>query len=496
MKKNLAVLLMIGILGFSGCGKADTSDEVQAERTEKIEETENTEETESIEEENIEAKESTEEMEVIYSVKESTDLTMLDGMEQKSHDFVSCQNKVYYREYNENSFAAGRTDEDDCYETEPDVESKMMCMEEDGTIREVFGDKGSGDIYIQDGRFYMTELLEKEDSEGANVRSYVYSVDMNGSNRRDYGEGTILGADDENHVLLYKKTDYDTCYENKAYAYGNEICKINTLTGETERILGEHTYVNFLLLEDGVVYYGVPLDTEEENRYMERLSSLSLLDGSCKTLAEISGEGITSRHLYEVKISGDKAYFSYGGYEGSGGCWQAGTMGTAMLDGSGYQIFSEKDYSFDDGVIFDREFYILDAEEDYMVFRFGSMALNMQNGEVVGTYFPEEIVEGSGIPFYWEEKNSVGVFPDDSGTFVEIVSSFRDKIPDGLLNNADAAYDYENMAYVNGDLYFTVVGSVYDDEYSAGWRCGVRRVSTLVFRLAAGEEKAQLIYQY
>lgn len=287
--------------------------------------------------------------EIAYSMKESQDKSMLDGMEQKSHDFVAYQNEVYYREYNEKSFSPGKTDEwYDDYVTEPDVESKMMCVGGDGAVRELFQDKGSGDIYIQDGRFYMMELSEKEDMQ----YWHVYSVDMNGKDRRDYGEGWIVGADAENHVLLYEWIDNSSYGTDINGMYDNKIFKINTLSGETEQILSDYVKSNFLLLKDGTVYFGVPSGQKRKDNYPEKLYSLSLADGSIKELAEICGEGGMNLRIRKLVVSDNKAYFSYGRYEGSARGWSGGSMGMAMLDGSGYRIFYEEDYPDEIGSIF------------------------------------------------------------------------------------------------------------------------------------------------
>ena len=50
----------------------------------------------------------------------------------------------------------------------------------------------------------MTEMIVKLQNEEESVYFKVYSVDMEGQNREDYGYGEILAADLDKNILVMK----------------------------------------------------------------------------------------------------------------------------------------------------------------------------------------------------------------------------------------------------------------------------------------------------
>ena len=89
----------------------------------------------------------------------------------------------------------------------PETQKEIVCIDSDGKETELFTDEGYGDIYLINDRFYMTD--GEFHIESGSEYSQLYSVDMQGNDRIDYGDGKILAIDKERNIIVLKMREQD-----------------------------------------------------------------------------------------------------------------------------------------------------------------------------------------------------------------------------------------------------------------------------------------------
>lgn len=449
----------------------------------------------------------------VMPVQYVDELSLLTDMKYTDGTYVYQDGKVYYRRYHEDSYE--ETALWGSYEPVPETEKEIVCIDADGVETVLFTDEGYGDIYLVDGRFYMTDGKLCEENGSVRIEKRLYSVDMQGKDRIDYGNGKIFAIDKERRIMILKMVEESAaCY----YAMNYE-------TGEKKLILTEKEdgYLNYPdIYQDGWLYYERLMP---DDFWIFRLCAVSVEGEQREIMAFTSALNQNyngyRESILNIKVDGERIYFIIGGYDGSASEFQGGKLVSINLDGTDYKAVETKGdayyISHDNGkilVYFPRSYRpVADFVEecDTTVWDMDSaicypsdfpqkilLAYEQQKSQM-WQYDPSEKGTLCELSLNWDEieekKVDIYAVPDASGKIVRVAMNLGERIAKYENGEVDQI-QYKDLYYADGFLYFTVEYSVYDKEASIGWRDGYRRLRSDVYRLNVGESAARLLYSY
>lgn len=445
----------------------------------------------------------------VIPVQYVDDLSLLDDMKDTNSTYVYQDGNVYYRRYHENSYEEAALWGN--YRPILETKKEIVCINSDGRETELFVDDGYGDIYLIHDRFYMTGLILREDHGDSPVSTGLYSVDMQGNDRIDYGDGSIFAIDRARNIIILRMWE-----TNHIHYYA-----MNVETGEKTPIDMGDGFIDVEVYQDGWLYYTAYDGFEDTVR---RLCAVSL-EGEKREIIALTSYVNQQYYIYkesilQLKVDGDRVYFIFGGYDGTAHVFQGGTLISVKLDGTDYKaVETERDafylshaggktliyyprydhYTFriDPDMEYDMNIWDIDANKCYL------------------TDFPQKILEGykvqaalacrydskvQGALCVWtidedDPQTDIYAVPDDSGRIVRIVTDLENCFTKWQGEETDSI-KYQDWYYADGFLYFGVEYRIYDKETSVGWRDGYRRLRTEVYRLKIGEGAAQMLYSY
>lgn len=142
------------------------------------------------------------------TVSENTGKEVVEETNIKNNGgyFVEIDNKVYFWEYNEQMISPiwGDTSPLEYANKDSFIEiekAKMRYYDKgDKTLYTAFEEYGYGEIYYYNNRFYLTEL-EIDKKENKNIYK-VYSINMDGTDKRQIGEGKIIACNFEDGSII------------------------------------------------------------------------------------------------------------------------------------------------------------------------------------------------------------------------------------------------------------------------------------------------------
>ena len=194
-KKQVVFIIMIALC-ITACGKSEQLDREWGMNPEDWLEDSMESEPEKISQDNVIDADATEDIKYVDEVipaQYTDDLSLLADMKYTNSVYVYQDGKVYYRRYNEDSYEnAALWGNYDFYPI-PESKKEIVCVDADGVETIQFEDEGYGDIYLFNKRFYMTDGKLNDTYTGKRL----YSVDMQGNGRIDYGDGSIYAVDTE-----------------------------------------------------------------------------------------------------------------------------------------------------------------------------------------------------------------------------------------------------------------------------------------------------------
>lgn len=428
----------------------------------------------------------------VITAEYTDDLSLLECADETDHYYAYQDGKVYYRQYHEDSFEESGLWAN--YNPVPGTEKEIVCIDQAGVKTELFKDEGYGAFYLLGGRFYMKEV------------GNVYSVDMSGQSRIDYGPGEIVAVDEMEHIIVLELHDEELRVDFYVLDYDTGVCKSLSSQGTVRDETGSP--LDFCAYQDGYVYL-------QKYKNPERTTELYAvsIEGEWEKIITLTpdAEHYYADFIVHMEIYGDRLFFLYGGYDGSANVYQGGRITTVKKDGSDYRSIkgpgdSEAylaDYFYlgqDAGkiLVYYPNMYIVDrgnaVYQDYYVTVWGIDA---------GTFAPAEISADIIYErdFYIDEDNNVLIMPDMTGRVLKVVEhldTFMDAAPDSTGGD-DLYTDFSHFYYKDGYLYFEAEYSVWSKEDCIGWRDGYRRVQTRLYRLKLGKDRAQkaeLLYSY
>lgn len=445
----------------------------------------------------------------IFPAQYADDLSLLESLKYTGGTYAYQDGNVYYRRYHEDSYEEAALWGD--YAALPGFRKEIVCIDPDGREKVLFTDEGYGDIYLINDRFYMTGWEAGENGEGAKAERRLYSVDMQGNDRIDYGEGSIFAIDRVRNILILMIWEEDDTPFGGYFYYAMDV-----ETGERTRIELNGSYITAMTYRDGWFYY---VTSDEDVR---RLCAVSL-EGEKREIIALTSDANRQQYSYresilQLEVDGDRIYFIWGGYDGTASVFQGGRLISIRLDGTDYKaVDTEWDtfylshvnektliyypchyHSFPADPNIEYDMYVWDIEEDKCFF----------------SDFPREIFEGycaqaaltrrydpkaQGALTEWriygdDPQTNIYAVPDDSGRIIRLVMDLESCYAKWQGEESDVKYG--DWYYADGFLYFCVEYRVYDRESSVGWRDGYRRLRTEGYRLKIGENAAQMLYSF
>ena len=532
-KIQIVTAVLISLL-IAACGKnKHTEDETEAEPEQGIEqeaeaepeieqEPESEQEAEQAAEpeqtlpDNVIDAYATEDIEYVDEVipaQYTDDLSLLADMKYTNSVYVYQDGKVYYRRYNEDSYEnAALWGNYDFYPI-PETKKEIVCVDADGVETVLFEDEGYGDIYLVNNRFYMMDEKLCEEDGSTHRERHLYSVDMQGNDRIDYGNGKILAVDKERNIIILQVYEDD----NTNYYI------MNYETGEKKRIFPDSVdcfSIDISDYQDGWIYYDKRDYDYSPDYPVSKLCAVSI-EGEQREII-----GITSSYTYpesigRIEVDEERAYFIFGGYAGSAQEFQGGLLISVKLDGTDYKAVRTKGDTFylchdnERTLVYfpshlnpvndpyqDSDMNVWDVEANICYpseFRQKILRAYDQQAGWMWHFYSEKKGALCGLTLYGDEikekEADIYALSDDSGKIVRVVMNLGDKITK-RENEEVYKVEYKDLYYADGFLYFTVEYNAYDKETTIGWRDGYRRLHTDIYRLKIGEDKAEILYSY
>jgi len=447
----------------------------------------------------------------VIGVEYTDDLSLLEELDKTDHHYACRDGRVYYRRYHEDSFEEAALWAR--YDPVPNTEKEMVCIDPEGAKTELFKDRGFGDFYLIGERFYMMELV-KTDS-GRERR--IYSVDMRGRGRIDYGEGEILAGDEKRNILLLELYGDGAASPNeyRVLDCNSGVCTQLDFLEKEPPPEEENSRWDFEGYQDGWIYmsrYRWKWNRNEGRAQETELYAVSV-EGEWNKVITLTSDRDYAEYIHQPEALGDRIFFIFGGYAGSGQYYQGGSIITVKRDGTDCRFirgvssndrYSSNHYYLqqDEGKI--RVYYPCsyriapgrDAgeEEKYMV-----TVWDVDTRTLRPSDFPACSIAGNyAYGLHTDEENNVLALPDRTGRIVRVTGPLEDYI-DALPVDSDGVKknpQFKELYYKDGYLYFGAEYNKWSHEESIGWRDGYRRVRTEYYRLKVGEDKAELLYYY
>ena len=473
-------------------GTSMAEEEAAAEAEEKIEQEAEQEQTLPDDVTVAYVSENIEYVDEVIPVQYTDDLSLLADMKYANYTYAYQDGKVYYRRYHEDSYEEAALYGN--YGAILGTKKEMVCVDADGTVTELFTDYGDGSIDLVNNRFYLTERRKKENTKYGRTETVrcLYSVDMQGNDRIEYGEGYVRKIDKNRKIIIMELNG-----ESGTYYY-----TINYETGEKERFL-EYPY-------SGYHYY--TKHTDDDN--ICELWEVSP-EGEEREIIALTSDGnqvpYVTEHILKWEVDGDRIYFIFGGYDGQLQVFQGGKLISVKLDGTDYKAVETHSDNYyichDEGktLIYFSKYqnggFGVDTivEEGALVWDVEEDICYCSEFPVRDLYYYEEMGSLYSVRGYDDElqrrREDVYAIPDDSGRIVRVVMDIEQYITKWVEEEADYI-DYGDYYFADGFLYFTVEYNAYDKETSRGWRDGYHRLHTDIYRLKIGEDKAEVLYSY
>jgi hypothetical protein len=398
--------------------------------------------------------------------------------------YVKYQGGTYYRQYQTDSYEP--TGLWAYYNPTVNAVKNMMRLKEDGTVEKAFEDSGEGSIYITGNRMYLQEPT-------VDYGTKVYSVKCDGSDRKEFGDGSIIDIDESTNTLvcLMKGSGIDI-----------NLVAIDGSTGDVNQIGLTVPCAVILGVEDGVIYYRGEVEYDTSQLGVTKLCSVRTDGSEEKLLAQ------TPDTLYDYlnwgteipcfQIVDDTIYFSYGAYAGTGDFYQGGQIAKLQTDGSGFEILAgnitnaANPYSS----LVDDTFYVADDN--------GRRTLYYTSGEMQNTYaldLDSNRVSASDFPVHkhsqtFENEEGVDIYLNASPTMTTLLSGIDYSSLGVDQTSSDNYFTIKDIELCDNWVYYKIEANLYYPDASIGWRDGYKRLKTQVYREELGKDKKELLYEY
>lgn len=446
-------------------------------------------------------------------VQYTDDLSLMEGLKYADHTYVYQDGMIYYRRYHDDSFTESALW--GAYDFVAGIKTEIVCMDSDGKVTELFADEGYGDIYLINDRFYMTDTDPGAEQPVEFGIAHLYSTDMQGNDRIDYGIGRILIADRERNIVILQMQE-----QRELHYY-----VMDCVTGARKPLTfpDNEYYITPKAYRDGIIYYS---KSKKNGNHVCILCTVSLENEHREILAITTNPDdkpwapTYHESILHLEADEERIYFVFGGYDGSAAMFQGGKLVSIKPDGTDYKAIEIEDEDYclchENGrtlVYFSNSHSPIEDERG----EYNALVWDVEANRCYPSDFPLYILyayhsKTQGLPCdYSGNRGSLCIVcqnnyraadvvdiyavPDDPRKIVRVAMDLKQSFAG--KDDVEQGYSWiEDPYYADGYLYFTVEYSVYDEKASIGWRDGYRRLKSEVYRLAIGDDTAQLLYSY
>lgn len=383
-------------------------------------------------------------------------------------EFLNYDNRYLFRKYNSDSFddgCGGFQDARNC------GSKKISFMYSDGTIEELFNDDGYGPLYFTRATLYMNKFID-------NI-SHVYSVDMSGQHPVQYGEGEIIGIDDNMKYIIYRN--------------GQNIYAIDADLEEI--VLSIKATGGFIGFRDNCIYYAVSVENEEkdfEKDYILQLKKFSFENQRETDVAYLTYSAPSSNSMPKIEKSqfvGNYVYFTFGSRGGSLAYYSGFVARLNLLTYEAERIVVNLNTSdfLVTSVSGEHYLYYYGNSEEYARINIDSRIIDYPPAR---TLVAQDVFEDEeGLCFYG--KNNI------KHTLIDIAEYEDYGYKEGQIDHyVDGPYFLiSEINEFSDKIFFRIDIGYHDSERDVGWRPFFVRTKTSYYYRDVYTEKNVLIYE-
>lgn len=329
------------------------------------------------------------------------------------------------------------------------------------------------DIYILNSRIYYGT---KQTSDIGQEIYLIYSVNLDGKNRKEHGEGCIINiAEKEEYIIIkHKEMLYSlniSSLERKFLCYCSPYFIRNSLLG----------------IDGAVLYY----EGKTDKNNMVSVCKINLDGTGNKELKLFEGniQGFYTIPCFE--ILDDKLYFTVGAYAGTAHMYQTGKLVSMDKDGTNYKIIADNEGDY---------FNISRKNTKVNIHISGSIERNNSNiiidTEDIVIINDNTIVHRNGQPFVFEDK--VCIYENDDVNpkiLLDKIDYTKIKELKKVVKDIDL-YECIYIQKLNNRIFYVLEVSRYTPENDIGWRMSYCRIKTFVYCKNLNDGKTKLLYEY
>lgn len=408
--------------------------------------------------------------EITDAIESAIDVT-ISGSPCTGSEFVEYNNNLYYWENNKESFSENGLW--GIYNIQSNNQKTLVCVTKDGKKNEIINEPGINDIYILNSRIYYQ--TKEAGLDGKEVY-LIYSVNLDGKNKMEHGEGYILNiAKREGYIII----------KNKESLYSFNI---NTMERKFLCYCSLNSIRNGLLgINENVVYYEGKTDINN----MVSLCRINLDGTNNRVLKLFERDKIRGYTIPCFEILDDELYFTLGYYDGSAHVYQGGQLVSMYKDGANYRIIADNVGEYFNISRKDTKVYIhisgsIEGDNNSIIIDTGNIKIANDN----------TVVYRNGQPFVFEDKvcmyEADNVNPKillDKIDYNEI-KEFKKVVKDVDL------YKCIYVQKLNNKIFYILELSRYTPENNRGWRSSYCRIKTFVYCNNLNDGKTKLLYEY
>lgn len=411
----------------------------------------------------------------VAATNKKTSINTNTNVTNNGGNYVKYQDNIYYWEYTAKSF--DKTGLFATFQPKYNSTNKMIRKDKNGKKDVMFSTSGYGNIYIYKNRLFLEDINKA----GENI---IYSVDMNGKNRKEHGVGSMKAIDDKNGIIVLHDKEH-------------KLVVLNCVTGEKKAICESG---NFLSLSNSTIYYQDYIKNGKQVIGGEvQLKSISTNGKNPKLIIRTVPDSYDKEYkdvLYNIvqfEKNGDELFFSYGFYAGTGIQYQGGRIVQVNEKKNTHIILAG-----DKGKWVEEKFYLMDNKSgksliygDYDM----NKAISLKTHKVSKTAItPHEIL----IPF--QEGDNIYVYLDHKGTKTKLIEK-SDYIEINKNANLQQGYDetylnIDKIERIDNHILYKVEYSKHYPKEDIGWRYAYSRIKTNYYQKDMKTSNKVLLFTY
>ena len=295
-------------------------------------------------------------------------------------------------------------------------------------------------------------------------KTIICSYDLETGETVNYGGGHLKAVTDDGRAIGYTSPENTQGY----------ILFLTNEDGTTTALAtGVAQYLDY---HNGMVYFQ-PLETD----YTTARATLSCVSPGTlqvQNLYTVTADFPVNNNsctISQIAYQGDRIYFAYGSYGGTGGFYQGGKVACVNADGSGGRIASGSEVL---------------GDSRFLVTQDGSAI--QEDSESISTY-------GTDLAEYYTLNGNLYHYNREAGGQPDLLVEPSDyaSFSGGLLGVFDSAGIHLQEAALTGDkVYYRIDSCIQNDSVSIGWRTGYSRQYSALFEKDLETGAVTELYRY